>query len=164
MGIIHFDAHNDYGKDLVDDWKEKCHHGNFMNWIASNDKVKIIAQIGIRQLRDKRLENDKFKIWPGRKILADLNNLENTLSKDIPYYITFDVDCLDPSIMNSTGTVLPGGFLYNEVIEVLQKVCNTFNIIGLDICEFIPKDESDAIMISDIILRIIDYVTRRARK
>ena len=164
VGIIHFDAHNDYGEDLVDDWKEKCHHGNFMNWIASNDKVKIIAQIGIRQLRDKRLENDKFKIWPGRKILADLNNLENTLSKDIPYYITFDVDCLDPSIMNSTGTVLPGGFLYNEVIEVLQKVCNTFNIIGLDICEFIPKDESDAIMISDIILRIIDYVTRRARK
>ncbi|HHD2770114.1 TPA: arginase family protein, partial [Clostridium perfringens] len=164
IGIIHLDAHSDYGTDKIDEWQKNCHHGNFMNWVASNDKVEVIAQMGIRQLREKKICNKKFHIWPGRNAIYEMQNILETLPQDIPYYITFDIDSLDPSIIKSTGTPLPNGFLYNEVIDLLKFICSNLNIIGLDVVEYIPSEESEAAMISNIILTVIDYVSKEAIK
>jgi len=36
------------------------------------------------------------------------------------YYVTIDIDGFDPSIAPGTGTPSHGGFLYYEVMEILQ--------------------------------------------
>ena len=61
----------------------------------------------------------------------------STLGEQI--YITFDVDYFDPSIMPSTGTPEPDGFLYSETLEVFREIVRTGKrIIGFDIVELAP--------------------------
>ena len=51
-------------------------------------------------------------------------------------YISFDVDGLDPSLCHSTGTPLPGGLLFNEVLYILQYIKQSGRtLIGFDLSE-----------------------------
>ena len=51
-------------------------------------------------------------------------------------HISFDVDSLDKSFVNSTGTIAEGGITPDEVIECF-KICKE-KIIAFDITEFNP--------------------------
>ena len=53
-------------------------------------------------------------------------------------YITFDVDCLDPSIMPATGTPEPGGLGWYDALELLKTAAGSKNIVGFDIVELAP--------------------------
>lgn len=53
-------------------------------------------------------------------------------------FITFDVDFFDPSIMPSTGTPEPGGFLWDETMIFLKKVFAKRNVVGFDVVELSP--------------------------
>ena len=44
----------------------------------------------------------------------------NRLPQGAPVYITIDIDAFCPSIAPGTGTPSHGGFLYYEVLELLQ--------------------------------------------
>ena len=41
------------------------------------------------------------------------------------YYVTIDIDGFDPSIAPGTGTPSHGGFIYYEVLELLQGLAKT---------------------------------------
>ena len=56
-------------------------------------------------------------------------------------YITFDSDCLDPSIMPATGTPVPNGLYYNETFSILEKLIENRKIIGIDYVEFSPIEK-----------------------
>ena len=47
------------------------------------------------------------------------------IPKNINYYITIDIDGFDPSIAPGTGTPSHGGFLYYEVLEIIQGLAKT---------------------------------------
>ncbi|NUN11801.1 arginase family protein, partial [Candidatus Micrarchaeota archaeon] len=65
-----------------------------------------------------------------------LEKIVSSLEKNV--YVTIDLDVLDPSIMPATGTPEPGGFTYNELIEILKLVCEKKNVIGFDCVELMP--------------------------
>jgi agmatinase len=56
------------------------------------------------------------------------------------YYITIDIDGFDPSIAPGTGTPSHGGFLYYEVLEIIQALARRSrgNIVGMDLVEVAP--------------------------
>ena len=62
----------------------------------------------------------------------------NTLEvlKKIPdganYYITFDADGLDPSIMPATGTPVPKGLSYKTAFKILSTLTKKREILGFD--------------------------------
>ncbi len=62
---------------------------------------------------------------------------------DTPLYITFDLDCLDPTIAPSVSNLEPGeqGFLMGETIALLRSV-RGLNIIGGDIACMMPTKDS----------------------
>ena len=84
------------------------------------------------------------------------------LPTDRRYYVTVDVDCLDPSIMPSTGTPLPGGFRLDELRRLVTAVCGQREVVGMDITEFLPDgDQRSGAVAADVLLRAIDSAVRR---
>ena len=60
-----------------------------------------------------------------------------------PVYITFDLDCLDPTVAPGVSNLEPGedGFSMNEAIELLHSV-RGMNIIGGDVVCLMPTKDS----------------------
>ena len=67
--------------------------------------------------------------------------------KDKPVYITFDLDCLDPTVAPAVANIEPGvcGFSIDEAVELLHAV-RGMNIIGGDVvCLMSTKDHPNQI-------------------
>lgn len=159
LGIIHFDAHPDYRRARDDDWRASCHHGNFMGWLLGDPRVERLVQFGVRQLiADEIAPNDKVSRWPGvSAATATPESVLEDLPSDLPYYVTIDVDCLDPLVMPSTGTPLPGGFTHLQLVELLDGLCGAREIVGVDIVEYMPDGNHYAGHVAaDVLLRVLD--------
>ena len=60
-----------------------------------------------------------------------------------PVYITFDLDCLDPSAAPAVSNIEPGvnGFSVDEAIELMHAVMG-MNIIGGDVVCLMPTKDT----------------------
>ena len=57
-------------------------------------------------------------------------------------YISFDIDGLDPKLCPNTGTPVPGGFEFNEVVFLLKQLAASGKkIIGFDLVEVAPGED-----------------------
>lgn len=56
---------------------------------------------------------------------------------DLPVYLTFDIDCLDPSAAPSTGTPVIGGLTSDRALKLVRGL-QPLNIVGMDIVEVAP--------------------------
>lgn len=74
-------------------------------------------------------------------------------------YITFDLDAFDPSIMPSTGTPEPGGFLWYDIISYLRMVFGQKNIVGFDIVEHAPIEGFSApdFLVAKLYYKMLSY-------
>ena len=62
---------------------------------------------------------------------------------DMPVYLTFDIDCLDPAYAPGTGTPVVGGMSTDKVLKILRGV-KDLNIVGFDLVEVAPPyDHAD---------------------
>jgi len=59
-----------------------------------------------------------------------------------PIHISFDVDALDPELVDSTGTRVPDGLEPEEVREIIKTALDGNNLVSLDVVEF-NKDLGD---------------------
>lgn len=62
---------------------------------------------------------------------------------DMPAYITFDLDCLGPSVAPAVANLEPGvsGFSIDEAVGLLQGL-RRLNIIGADVVCMVPSKDS----------------------
>ena len=141
FGIIQFDAHADLRKTYNGDINS---HATVMYKIH-NEKIPIF-QFGVRAQSDEEIKlRDELNI--DFKTIDDYRKNPNiTLPKKFPknIYITFDSDCLDPSIMPATGTPVPNGLYYNETFLILEKLLENRKIIGIDYVEYSPIESFHA--------------------
>ncbi len=135
--IIILDAH----PDLFHSWNSSQYNHRCVAQRLSKDH-KVLS-VGIRSMdkdeNDVIDENDNVRIikaynFNNEVFLKELNNLENDV------YVSIDVDCFDPSFIRNTGTPEPGGFFWNDVIGILEKIFDKKNVVGADIVEFAPKE------------------------
>ena len=135
FGIIQFDAHADLRKKYNGSVNS---HATVMYKIHKENIP--IFQFGVRAQSDEEIKlREQFNI--NYKSIEDYRKNPNIrLPKNFPknIYITFDSDCLDPSIMPATGTPVPKGINYEEAIEIISKLTKNQNILGLDFVEFSP--------------------------
>ena len=74
-----------------------------------------------------------------------MKNIAKRIPKGKRLYVTIDIDAFCPSIAPGTGTPSHGGFLYYEVLELLQSITVQNSIIGIDIVEVAPDyDPTDS--------------------
>ena len=144
MSILHFDAHSDLREEYQN---TKYSHASFMARVCEFFPPNKITQVGIRALSKEEsifIKENKINTFFAsaiRRGLAGTNwqkSVVNTLNKDV--YVTFDVDYFDPSLIPTTGTPEPDGFMYNETIEIFRKLKDSGrNIIGFDVVELAPQ-------------------------
>ena len=53
---------------------------------------------------------------------------------DMPVYLTFDIDCLDPAFAPGTGTPVIGGLTSDRAIKLVRGL-KDLNIVGMDVVE-----------------------------
>ena len=56
---------------------------------------------------------------------------------DMPVYITFDIDCLDPAYAPGTGTPVVGGITTDKAMNILRGLAG-IKIVGADVVEVAP--------------------------
>ncbi|MFI8436201.1 arginase family protein [Streptomyces sp. NPDC079020] len=165
LGLLHFDAHHDFGK-IRTGRRVGMHHGNFLDWVVGNPAVECVAQFGIRQLTQNiPQESEKVRRWPGlTAVAADPADMVRQLPSDLVWHLTFDVDVLDPSVMPSTGTVLPGGYTYRQAETIVSALCDALPVVGVDFVEYLPgADEAPGVTTSALLLRTLHHIAA-ARK
>ena len=136
ISLIHFDAHS----DTWEDENGRIDHGTMFYHAAKQGLVdpKHSVQIGIRSFNEK---THGFNILSAedvrhRGVDAVIKFIRNIVG-DRPAYITFDVDCLDPSMAPGTGTPVIGGLSTMEAQLILRGL-RGINLKSADVVEVAP--------------------------
>ncbi|MDB9991592.1 agmatinase [Amylibacter sp.] len=162
--ILQIDAHLDF----VDERHGvRFGHGNPMRRAAEKQYVKGISQFGIRNVSStakvgyedaRAMGSDILSVRQFRKIGP--KEAANRIPKG-SVYVTIDIDAFCPSIAPGTGTPSHGGFLYYDVLELLQNVSRNNDIIGIDLVEVAPAyDQSDStsILAAQLLLNFLGFI------
>ena len=75
--------------------------------------------------------------------------------------MTIDIDGFDPSIAPGTGTPSHGGFLYYEVLELLDGLARRGDVVGMDLVEVAPDYDhsgSTTILAAQILMNAIGRI------
>ncbi len=136
LALLHFDAHSDTWADE----DGRVDHGT-MFWHAAREGLVDPArsvQIGLRTTNDDTLG---FNIFDGpyvhrMGVEAVIRETRKILA-DHPVYLSFDIDCLDPSYAPGTGTPVCGGLSSHQALAILRGMLG-INIVGMDIVEVAP--------------------------
>ncbi|MEM6635027.1 MAG: agmatinase [Pseudomonadota bacterium] len=143
-------------------------HGNPMRRAAEKNWVSGLTQVGIRNVSSTAREGYE----QAREMSADIISVRQARkmgSSDVAarvpagakVYITIDIDAFCPSIAPGTGTPSHGGFLYYEVLELLQEVTRRNDVVGIDLVEVAPDYDptgSTATLAAQILLNLLGFV------
>ncbi|MCA1288116.1 agmatinase [Salipiger bermudensis] len=163
--ILQIDAHLDF----VDERHGVTRgHGNPMRRAAEKDWISGLTQVGIRNVSSTAKEGYDAARAMGSDILSvrqarglGAPGVAQRIPEGVPVYITIDIDGFCPSIAPGTGTPSHGGFLYYEVLEILQQVANRHDIVGIDLVEVAPDYDptgSTSILAAQILMNLLGFV------
>ena len=69
--------------------------------------------------------------------MLDVANTIDYIKKlDGPIHISFDVDALDPDLVDSTGTMVPEGLESEDVRAIIISALEDDKLVSLDVVEF----------------------------
>src|SRR5690554_165721 len=135
---------------------------------------KIVPQdlvyIGVRDIESPELfliNKNKIKnvsVSSFRKLGVErvLNDVMNHLDKCDLIYVSFDVDCMDPSISRGTGTPVPNGSTEREMGSLIARMCGYPKICCFEIVEVNPTLDTENLMAEnafEILSRAINALT-----
>ncbi len=163
--ILQIDAHLDF----VDERHGvRYGHGNPMRRAAEKPYVTGLTQLGIRNVSSTAREGYEAAREMGSDILSvrqvralGLAEVVNRLPKGARLYVTIDIDAFCPSIAPGTGTPSHGGFLYYEVLELLQQAAKAHEIVGIDLVEVAPDYDpsgSTTILAAQLLMNFIGFI------
>jgi agmatinase len=137
MNYFVFDAHADL-KDIY--FGDRMSHACATRRVYDNNRS--IALFGIRSIDDYESEfisKNRIPVYyPYKQDMDDALNVAEILDPKLPTYVSFDVDCFDPSVMPGTGTPEPGGLSWYEAISVLEAIFRKYNVVACDCVELMP--------------------------
>jgi len=156
FGVLQIDAHADLRKAYEG---FQYSHASIMFNALKLPAIGRLVQVGIRDFCDEELSvmdraMGRVKTYFDEDIKASRykgqtwDSLCEAILDDLPdkVYISFDIDGLNPKLCPSTGTPVPGGLEFEEVIYLIKKLARSGKrIIGFDLNEVAPgKDDWDA--------------------
>jgi len=170
MSVLHFDAHSDLRQDYGG---TPYSHACFMARVADRGfPMKNVVQVGIRA---QSIDEWRFAKEHGIQTFYatairrgefgkkwQKSVVEALTTDDV--YVTFDVDYFDPSIMPTTGTPEPDGFLWAETMDIFRRLNRVGKrIVGFDVVELSPsKTQSHATyLVAKLVYRMLNFAFGR---
>lgn len=154
FGILHIDAHATLRKAYQG---FTYSHASIMHNALKLPQVKKLVQVGLRDyvkeeaqiiatsegrivaFLDEQLKQQRFQgiTWD-----TSCREIVDTLPDKV--YVSFDIDGLDAKLCPGTGTPVPGGLDFDEVVYLFRWLVQAGKkIIGFDLCEVAPGENID---------------------
>lgn len=154
FGILQIDAHHDLRNSY--EGFTHSHASIFYNALEIKEISKLV-QVGVRdycleEVEKVALENERITVFYDHQLKENnyqgwnWNRQCEKIIEELPeqVYISFDIDGLDPKLCPNTGTPVPGGLGFSEVLFLIKELVNSGRkIIGFDMCE-VGNNEWDA--------------------
>lgn len=165
LALIQFDAHQD---TWPDDGK-RIDHGSFVGRAVREGIIEPdrSVQIGIRSHAPEdcgieMLHGHEVEEMRAKEIAEAIAGRVG----DMPAYVTFDIDCLDPAFAPGTGTPVAGGPSSAKMLSVIRQLGHV-NIVGADIVEVAPAyDHADitAIAGASVAMHYLGLLAEKKRR
>lgn len=172
FSILQIDAHADL-RDAFEGFDFS--HASIMYNAIKIPQVSKLIQVGIRDYCEFEYEliknsegriitffdrDIKGKQYEGATWAGICNDIIAQLPNEI--YLSFDIDGLDPKLCPNTGTPVAGGFEFEQILLLIEKIVDSGKrIIAFDINEVAPGgDEWDANVGARLLYRISNMVAK----
>jgi agmatinase len=153
LAVVDFDSHTDAWDAY---WGEKYTHGTWMrraieeglvdaghsievglrgSVFDSDDWTKLGDELGLAYLTT----DDAIRVGP----VEVAKRIQDRVG-EIPAFLTFDIDVVDPAFAPGTGTPEAGGLSASDVLTVLRNLQN-IDFVGFDLVEVIPAYDPSGI-------------------
>jgi len=147
LALVHFDAH-------CDTWRThknlKLNHGS---WLYHAHKqgfidIKKTIQLGIRSPGESEYLNyvsknggiiisaKDLRGFDGKALQPFIKRIQKIL-KNLPVYLSIDIDVLDPAFAPGTGTPETAGLTTNQLLTFIEEL--SLNYVGMDCVEVNPQ-------------------------
>ena len=166
LSVLQFDAH----ADLRDEY-EGAHYSAATVMRRTLEVCPRIAQVGLRSFSEEEAALVQQRAIP--QVLAAtvhdqtargqrdwIETALAALGDDV--YITFDIDCFDPSLVPGTGTPEPGGLGWYDAINMIAAVAARKRIVGADVVELSPLLEGHVspVVAAKLAYKLIAYAVK----
>lgn len=151
FGVLQIDAHADL-REAYEDFTYS--HASIMYNALKIKNISRLVQVGIRDFCEEEMniinksngrvvtyfdEDLKQQLFQGDNWHSICERIVSKLPEKV--YISFDIDGLEPRFCPNTGTPVPGGLTYEQVIYLFKLVVKSGRtIIGFDLNEVSPGD------------------------
>ncbi|MFH1809473.1 MAG: arginase family protein [Pseudomonadota bacterium] len=168
IGLLHLDAHTDLDEPHP---RDVLHHGSVMTWVHEHlPDVARILQVGLRGITNLGAQGMPERV---QQVGMDLLRREGPaavldhLPENLVYYVSIDIDVVDPSCAPATGTPVPGGLWPHEVKQLLREVGEQRVVVGADLVEVTAPGEmgdGTAMVGMELMLTLADAVVQGERR
>jgi len=146
VALIHVDAHADINEHM---FGSEIAHGTPFRRAYEEGLIDAhhTYQIGLRGTGYSAEDFDTGRQWGFTVVQAEeiwyksleplMNEIRNKY-KDMPVYLTFDIDSLDPSVAPGTGTPEIGGLTTSQGMEIIRG-CKGLNLLLYEMLCVLPK-------------------------
>jgi agmatinase len=162
LSLIHFDAH----RDVEPDDGGRIDHGTMFSYAVREGIIdpRRSVQIGIRTVFAGE-RTFGFRIIYADEVHDSTPGQIATIVSDVvghnKAYLTFDIDCLDPSAAPGTGTPIPGGLSYHQAASIIRRLTNV-DFVGMDMVEVSPPYDHAELTSMAASALIMEYMCLRA--
>lgn len=155
FGVLHIDAHADLRKAYQG--FAYSHASIMYNVMTAKWRPKCLVQVGIRDFSEEEFsmiqdradittffdQQLKSELLSGSAWSLICRKIIEKLPENV--YISFDIDGLSPEFCPHTGTPVPGGLSYDQVLYLFSSLVKAGRrIVGFDLNEVAPgSDEWD---------------------
>lgn len=151
VGMVHFDAHSDtFGPA----WGVELHHGTVFRKAVQEGLLRTndVYQIGIRgpftAANDLEFAHANgihiVSIDDVKQDLEEVLEMLSSLGKRGKFYVSFDLDAVDPAYAPGTGTPVPGGLTSYEALTLVRALVG-IDVCGIDLVEISPDHDVSGI-------------------
>lgn len=161
FGVIQFDAHADL-RDVYE--RSQYSHACVMKRIF--DRGVPFYQVGVRALCKEEYEfrqAAKIPYLDAREIYGREKKqfkIPDSIPKKV--FVTIDIDGMDPSVVSATGTPVPGGIQWYDMLEFLQTIVDEREVVGFDCVELAPNpmDHASTFAATQLIYNFLGMIAR----
>ena len=166
MALVHVDAHADISDSM---FSEKVAHATVFRRAIEEGLIdpNRMFQIGLRATGYSAEDFDWSREQGVRVVQAEeswyqsmtplMEEIREVIGEEIPTYLSFDIDGLDPSVAPGTGTPEPGGLMASQGLEIIRGMFGT-NLVGSDLVEVSPPYDTSgntALLASNLVFEML---------
>ena len=162
LALVHFDAH----RDVEIDSGGRIDHGTMFGHAVKEGLIdpERSVQIGIRTTFVGETTMGFCIIYADEVHNSTTDQIVKIINDNVgkqKAYLTFDIDCLDPSAAPGTGTPIPGGLTYHQAASIIRKL-TPINFVGMDMVEVSPPYDHAEITSLAASALVMEYLCLRA--